>query len=288
MTSFCKLSFRGLLATLAAILAATAISWAAPTQGGSIQELRNIVEMLCSVQTNTGPGDVTARRDEIVYERTMFCTMNDMESLVFLVDDNNLAESVATAFSGETGVGFSQLEDFLQQLLDGSGPGDRLRVGSYRRYSFGDMVRLGTAPFVKPDSLSAVGTAYAFSANDVPNGEHRYAALHDGVISGSVAVAVDSSGVYRPLLPSDESWNDTLAAIRDPSRHDGFLFNDVLFLTDDTDLHGVDVHTPVIAWDARISLHRELLRKYMRVLSGLVMDAVFDNFSRSRESDVRQ
>ena len=266
----------GLSATLVAVLTATSVSWAAQTPAETAQtppaeetapaetaqvpaetareKLRNIFETLCDSARQT-------------YEWITSCRAGEMEFLMVQVGVNGVADSVANAFRTETGVELSRFSDFLPELLGGSGPDDPLRIGSYHRYSFRDVIRLGVVPFVDPDSLSSVGTAYA-----VPMSGVREENLHRDVIRGSVAVATRSSDSYELLLPSDERWNEVLTTMTSSSSwHD----DDVWVLApEDADSYVADRHMPVISWNAQAGLQGELLTGYWRVLYRLVWDAV--------------
>ncbi len=258
MTSGLTVLYHCLSATLVAVLIVTSVSWAAQAPAETAQEkLRNIFETLCN----------SAQQNEVTYEWTNSCREGEMEFLVSQVEVNKLAEDIANAFRTETGVGLGRFSDSLPESLDGSGPDDPLRVGSYHRYSFSDMIRLGVAPFVDPDSLSSVDTAYA-----VPMSGVREKDLHRDMIRGSVAVAIRSLNSYELLLPSDESWNEVLTTMTSGSpRYD----DDVWVLAhEDADSYVADAHTPVISWNAQASLHGELLTGYWRVLYRLVWDAV--------------
>lgn len=268
MTSRRTALSHGLSATLVAVLTATSVSWAAQAPAETAQtppaetaqapaetareKLRNIFETLCD----------SARQDVVTYEWTTSCRAGEMEFLMSQVGVNGVAESVANAFRTETGVELSRFSDFLPELLGGSGPDDPLRIGSYHRYSFRDVIRLGVAPFVDPDSLSSVGTAYA-----VPMSGVREEDLHRDVIRGSVAVATRSSDSYELLLPPDERWNEVLTS----NFHDDDFW---VLAPEDADSYVADGHTPVISWNAQAGLHGELLTGYWRVLYRLVWDAV--------------
>lgn len=253
MTSRRAALFHGLSATLVAALTATSVSWAAQAPAETAQEkLRNIFETLCD----------SARQNVVKSEWTTPCLVGEMEFLVSQVGVNNLAESVANAFKMETGVELSRFSEFLPGLLDESGPDDPLRIGSYHRYSFRDMIRLGVAPFVDPDSLSSVGTAYAVPMSGVWEED-----LHRDVIRGYVAVATRSSDSYELLLPPDERWNEVLTS----NSHDNNLW---VLAHEDADSYVADGYMPVISWNAQAGLHGELLTGYWRVLYRLVWDAV--------------
>ena len=265
MTSRRTALSHGLSATLVAVLTATSVSWAAqaPAEtaqaqvpaGTAREKLRNIFETLCD----------SARQDVVTYEWTTSCLVGEMEFLMSQVGVNDLAEDVANAFRTETGVELSRFSDFLPGLLGRSDPDDPLRVGSYHRYSFRDMIRLGAAPFVDPDSLSSVGTAYAVPMSGVWEED-----LHRDVIRGYVAVATRSSDSYELLLPSDERWNEVLTTMTSSSpRHDVWVL-----APEDADSYVADGYMPVISWNAQAGLHGELLTGYWRVLYRLVWDAV--------------
>lgn len=185
--------------------------------------------------------------------------LNAMPCLISKID------KIAEDFSVRTGFSLREFASLTRSVGEEQGSAEPVVwKGDYENYSFLSAVRIGRAPFVDPDSLRSLGTAYAFPLTEVLAGDQLdHKQLIGQVLNGSVGMAMYDGGSYEFILPGSESWKPMVEWMRDPLNSNGLEDRPFVIARPSQDtFHGVRSTERVIAWDTDQPLSTVFLDEY--------------------------